>query len=428
MTTNLSLPPTRRQALAGGLTGLLGWALSPAVARLLAKEQNSIAARAEACILIWLNGGPSHIDTFDPKPGAPTNGPFQAIDTATPGVQFSEHLPRLAQQAQRLAVVRSLTSVEGDHDRAYYYLHTGNRPQPTAEYPSFGAVVAHTWSAEDADLPSFMTIGPSGNGDGPGFLGLEFAPYVIGDLGNPLANVTPPQAVDPARLSRRLESLQAFNGSLAANVRQPRARDHARFTDKALRVMRGTGAAAFDLSQEPAQALALYGAEPPEAAFARACVTARRLVERGVRFVEVVLDGWDTHADNFNQVQALCSQLDPALSGLIADLADRGHLDKTLVLCLGEFGRTPVINGMTGRDHWSNAFSAMLAGGGIRGGQALGASDARGEEAAERPVHVADLYATLLTTCGVDPTRQFRTPEGRPIRLADKASVVAELL
>jgi uncharacterized protein (DUF1501 family) len=419
---------TRREMLGGSLAGLLGWALTPSVARLLAQDASAPVAKAKSSILVWLNGGPSHIDTFDPKPGAPTNGPFAAIDTAVAGVQFSEHLPKLAQQADKLAVVRSLTSVEADHDRAYYFLHTGNQLQPTAEFPSLGAVMAQTRSTEEAALPSFVTIGSSGNGDGGGFLGLEYNPYVVADLANPIANITSPEAVREPRLARRLEALRRFDGRFAGSVPQSTVQDYGRFADKALNVMRGPGLAAFDLTQESPETLARYGAEAEDAYFQRACVTARRLVEHGVRFVEVVLDGWDTHADNFNQVTALCGQLDPALSGLIADLSDRDLLDQTLVLCMGEFGRTPTINGDNGRDHWSDSFSAMLAGGGIRGGVVLGKSDEKGEQPAERPVTIPDLYATLLTTCGVDPRHQFRTREGRPIRLADKGTAVAELL
>jgi hypothetical protein len=427
MTNRNAVRHSRREMLGGSLAGLLGWALAPSAQRLLA-QQPAASATAKACILVWLNGGPSHIDTFDPKPGAETGGPFIPIDTAVSGLQFGEHLPKLAQQADKLAVIRSLTSVEADHDRAYYFLHTGNQLQAVTEFPSLGAVVAHNWSAEEADLPSFVTIGSSGNGDGGGFLGLEFNPYIIGDLSNPIANITSPESVNEARLQRRLDALRGFDERFAAGIRQPYSSGHGRFTEKALRVMRGPGLSAFDISTESAETLALYGAEAEDAYFPRACLAARRLVEHGVRFVEVVLDGWDTHADNFNQVQALCGQLDPALAGLIADLAARGLLDQTLVLCMGEFGRTPVINGDNGRDHWSDAFSAIVTGGGIRGGMALGSSDPRGEQVADRPVSIHDLYATLLTVCGVDPLHQFRTGEGRPIRLAENGTAVAELL
>ena len=427
MNTHYGFRPSRRELLGSSLAGLLGWALAPSAQRLLAQEPGPVAT-AKACILVWLNGGPSHIDTFDPKPGSDTNGPFTPIDTAVAGLQIGEHLPRLAQQADKLAVVRSLTSVEADHDRAYYFLHTGNQLQAVTEYPSLGSVMAHAWSGEDADLPSFVTIGSSGNGDGGGFLGLEFNPYVIGDLSDPIANITSPESVSEARLQRRLEALRGFDDRFAAGIRQPLAQGHSRFTEKALRVMRGPGLAAFDISTESAETLALYGAAAEDAYFPRACLAARRLVEHGVRFVEVVLDGWDTHGDNFNQVQALCGQLDPALAGLVADLSIRGLLDQTLVLCMGEFGRTPTINGDNGRDHWSDAFSAVLAGGGLRGGLALGSSDERGEQVAERPVSIPDLYATLLTACGVDPRHQFRSAEGRPIRLAENGTAVAELL
>jgi uncharacterized protein (DUF1501 family) len=419
------LGSTRREFLAGGLAGTLAFAFSPVVQRLLAAEEKK---RAKACILVWLNGGPSHLDTLDPKRGVETGGPFKAIDTTVPQMKLSEHLPKVAAQAKRFSLVRSLTSVEADHDRAYYYLHTGNQPQATVEFPSLGAVVARQWTGQEGDLPTFVSLGSLNRGGGAGFLGLEFAPYVVDDLNNPIANVTPPEGIAEARQLRRLKELEALNDRFARRAAQTQPADHARFTAKALRLMSGKGRQAFDLSQEPSEAMALYGAAEEDAAFARSCVLARRLVERGVRFVEVVLDGWDTHGDNFNQVQALCGQLDSPLAGLIADLSDRGVLDETLVVCMGEFGRTPAINAQNGRDHWSDAFSALVAGGGIAGGRVVGASDERGEQVKERPVGVPELFATLLSCCGIDGTKQVRTAEGRPIRLVDKAAAVQELL
>jgi uncharacterized protein (DUF1501 family) len=192
--------------------------------------------------------------------------------------------------------------------------------------------------------------------------------------------------------------------------------------------MRGEGPAVFDVSQESQEIRDLYGAAPDDAVFQRSCLVARRLLEKGVRLVEVVLDGWDTHGDNFTQVQALSAQLDPGLSGLVADLEQRGMLTETLVICMGEFGRTPVINGQTGRDHWSDAFAAFAAGGGIGRGRAIGKTDEKGEKVAERPITIPDLFATLLACSGIDGEKQFRTPEGRPIRLVDAATPVKELL
>jgi uncharacterized protein (DUF1501 family) len=357
---------TRREFLGASLVGTLGLALSPAWQRLLAKE--GPARRAKACILLWLNGGPSHIDTFDPKPGSETNGPFQPIATRVAGLQFSQHLPKLAEQAQHLAVVRSLTSREADHDRAYVYLHTGNQREETVEFPSLGSVVARECSAEEGDLPAFVSINSSAAG--PGFFGVEYAPHVINDLTAPLENVELPEGVDEKRMDRRLAALAAFNRGFARRGDPATVAEHERFTHKAVRFRKSPALKAFDLSYERSELLASYGAATPEegeednSAFGKACVMARRLVEQGVRFVEVTLDGWDTHSDNFNTVAKLSKQLDPAFAGLVADLAERKLLDDTLVMCMGEFGRTPKINAENGRDHWSEAFSAVFVGGG----------------------------------------------------------------
>jgi uncharacterized protein (DUF1501 family) len=427
---------TRREFLGASITGAVGLALSPVMQTLLAKE--APARRAKSCILLWLNGGPSHIDTWDPKPGAETGGPFKAIATKAPGMQISEHLPKLAQQAKHLAIIRSMTSREADHDRAYTFLHTGNIPSEVLEYPSLGSVLAREWAAEDSDLPAFVTL--SGGSPSAGFFGVEYAPYAVGDLANPIGHLIPPEGIDDKRRERRLNALKSINNSFAQRVDRATVADHERFTAKALKLQKSPALKAFDLSGEKAPTLKAYGIVQPPAdgqappadampdnPFGRVCLTARRLIEHGVRFVEVTLDGWDTHADNFNAVKALSDQLDPAFAALLGDLSDRKVLDQTLVLCMGEFGRTPVINGQTGRDHHSDAFSAVLAGGGIKGGQVIGASDAKGSQVKDRPVGVPDLYASLMAAFGIDPAKQYRTPEGRPIKLADKGKVVQEL-
>jgi uncharacterized protein (DUF1501 family) len=415
--------PNRREFLGAGVVGTLGLALSPGFQRLLAAEK--LNRRAKSCILIWLNGGPSHIDTFDPKPGADTNGPFQAIDTQTPGLKFSEHLPKLAAQSKNLTVIHSLTSREADHDRAYTFLHTGNQRSETVEYPSLGAVVAKEWTGEESDLPAFVSI--NGSSAGPGFFGIDYAPHVITDLNTPVPNVALPDGVSEERMLRRLRALEGLNRGASRRADGQRVDDQVRVTTRAARFRTSPALKAFDLSQEKPEALAVYGAQADDAVFAKSCVLARRLVENGVRFVEVMLDGWDTHSDNFNAVKALEDQLDPAFAGLVADLSDRGLLKETLVMCMGEFGRTPAINGAQGRDHWSDAFGVVLAGGGIQGGQFVGTTDDKGEQVKDRPVPVPDLYASLLAAFGVDGRKAYRTPEGRPIKLADKGTVVKEL-
>jgi uncharacterized protein (DUF1501 family) len=425
---------SRREFLAAGIAGTIGLALSPAWQKFLAKDAPS--RRAKSCILLWLNGGPSHLDTFDPKPGADTGGPFQAINSAVPGMRFCEHLPKLAGQAKHLAVLRSLSSPEGDHEGGYHLLHTGNQRQETVEYPSLGSVMAREWTAEDGDLPAFVSL--NGSAPGGGFFGVEFAPYIVGNLDAPVDNLALPEGVDEKRRDRRLKALREFNGGFARRVDAASAAAHERFITKALKLQNSPALKAFDLTQEKQAVLQAYGipSAPPKEGeeapavpvFAKACLMARRLVENGVRFVEVTLDGWDTHSDNFNQVAGLCGQLDPAFAALIGDLSTRGMLDDTLVICLGEFGRTPKINDQTGRDHWSEAFSGVLAGGGIKGGQVIGATDDRGEHIKDRSIKVPDLYATLLSAMGVDPAKSYRTPEARPIKLAEKGQVVAGLL
>jgi uncharacterized protein (DUF1501 family) len=413
----------RREFLGAGVVGTLGLALSPAVQRALA--QGPARKRAKSCILIWLNGGPSHLDTFDPKPGAPTGGPFKSIDTPVPGLKFCEHLPMLARRAKHLAIVRSMTSNEADHERAYRLLHTGNVQDESTQFPALGAVVARHWSAESGELPAFVALG--GPAAGPGFFGVEFAPYVIGTLDAPVENVKLPEGVDDPRLQRRLQALGRLNQGFAPRSDAGRVAEHERLTARAVRFQKSPALKAFDLTRERPETLLAYGAVGDNGGFGKACLMARRLVEQGVRFVEVMLDGWDTHADNFNLVAALLKQLDPALAALTSDLADRGRLDETLIVCMGEFGRTPTINANVGRDHHSDAFSVLLAGGGVRGGQVIGASDEKGEKVKDRPVKVPDLYATLLAAFGIDAGKSYRTPEGRPVRLADTGQVVKEL-
>ncbi|HJZ93017.1 MAG TPA: DUF1501 domain-containing protein [Gemmataceae bacterium] len=421
---------TRRGFLGSGVAGTLGLALSPGLHRLLGADER--ARRAKACILLWLNGGPSHIDTFDPKPGAATGGPFKAIETKAPGVRLCEHLPNLADQAHRLTVVRSLTSPEGDHDRAFRFVHTGNVPQDVLRYPGLGSVMARERARAGDDFPAAVSIqGPS---EGPGFLGVDFAPLVVGDPAGGLDNVGLPDGFDEARLERRLKAVGRLNDGFGKRTDPDRAAEQGRLTERAARFRRSPVLKAFDLSGEKPAMLDAYrvklevkeGEEAPPA-FGRACLVARRLVAQGVRFVEVMLDGWDTHADNFNQVGTLLKTLDSPFAALVADLADRGMLDETLVICMGEFGRTPVINPSNGRDHHADAFSAVLAGGGVRGGQVIGASDADGASVKDRAVTIPDLYASLLTACGLDPTKSYRTPDGRPVKLVEKGSVVREL-
>jgi uncharacterized protein (DUF1501 family) len=431
---------SRRDVLRAGVSAVFGSLVARALAAGPSRADDAhrpVAdgppAPAHACILLWLNGGPSHIDTFDPKPGRPTGGPFKAIKTRAPGLMLSEHLPRLAEHGDRLALVRSMTSKEGNHNRAQYFVHTGYAPNPTVVHPSLGgwtsARLAHGNDAPHDDpraphdeLPAFVSIG--GPSFGAGFLGVENGPFVLQKAGALPADVGLPPGVDAARFARRLAALDSMEARFAASTADAKVDGHRQVYAEAVRLMRTPKLEAFDVSGEPEATRAAYG----DTDFGRGCLVARRLVERGVRFVEVVLDGWDTHQDNFDRTRTQMGTLDPAFAALLADLGARGRLGTTLVACMGEFGRTPRINPNDGRDHWPAAWSAALAGGGIRGGVVRGATDDDGAKVATAPTGVPDLLATMATLMGLDPAFTATTPAGRPIDLTDGGRPLRDLV
>jgi len=413
----------RRSFIAGGL----GAALSSAIPawQLRAIEQSASGRKkgaAKACILLWMNGGPSHIDTFDPKPGTKTGGEFKAIETRIKGVKFSEHLPLVAEQADKLAVIRSMTTKEGNHDRAGYLIHTGYAPSTTLQHPSLGSWVSHELGEEAAELPNFVSIrGPS---VGAGFLGVQHSPFTIQKPAEGVRNLSLTKDVDAARFGRRLEALGTLQDSFRAETGRREIAAHDVVYQKAVRLMRSPLVKAFDIKDEPQAAREKYG----DSDFDRGCLMARRLVESGVKFVEVTLDGWDTHIDNFSGVRNLCRDLDPAISALLADLAERKLLDDTLVIWMGEFGRTPAINAAHGRDHYPAAWSAVLAGGGSRGGIAHGSTDGDGAKIESNPVAIPDLFATIATLLGIDPRREEMSPVGRPIAVSDGGTPIKALM
>lgn len=405
----------------GGLLSLLlaGWLDPLSAAAAPAAPRRAGASR---CILLWMNGGPSHLDTFDPKPGAPSGGAFRAISTRARDVRICEHLPRLAEQTQHMAIVRGMTSREGNHQRAQYLMHTGYSPNPTVQHPSLGAWVGHEIGDQEADLPQFVSI--SGPSISAGFLGVQYGPFVVRDPARPPQDVAYAAGVDAARFDRRAGALDALEASFARETRDGRVAGRRAVYAKAVRLMRSPNLKAFRLEEEPQAVREAYG----DTAFGRGCLMARRLVEAGVRFVEVVLDGWDTHQNNFERTAKLLGTVDPAMSSLLAELEARSLLDDTLVIWMGEFGRTPRINGNDGRDHYPQAWSAVLAGGGTRGGQAHGQTDEEGGKVVADPVQVPDLFATIATLLGIRPDRSFMTPAGRPIAITEKGTPIARLI
>jgi hypothetical protein len=436
---------SRRQFLRAAALSVAGSAsgwLAP-----LARAAANDPKRKRSCVLLWMNGGPSTIDLWDLKVGHENGGPFKEIATATPGAKISEHLPKIAARMKQIAVVRSMTSKEGDHGLATYFAHTGYASRGPIRYPSIGSVVAKQLGADDAALPNFVSIAPfrafSPGAHQSGYLGPRYAPLAVGESrpgGGPqeggadraleVEDLALPGGIAADRFDARWALAAELQRDFAAEHPDPAARSHHTAYDRAAKLMRSAAAKALKLDDEPDKLRDAYG----RTVFGQGCLLARRLVESGVPFVEVSLGGsggvgWDTHTDNFERVKQLSGTLDAAWSALLDDLKDRGLLDTTTIVWMGEFGRTPRINGSSGRDHFPYAWSAALAGGGIGGGRVVGKTSADGTEVKERPVSVPDFLGTVCKALGIDPGAQHISNTGRPISIVDSAAKpVTELL
>jgi uncharacterized protein (DUF1501 family) len=389
----------------------------------VALAAETLRSRGKRCVLLWMEGGPSQFETLDPKPSSPSAGEAGSIPTAVPGVHLSENLPELAKQMGDLAVVRSLTSKEGSHPRARYLMHHGYLPMGGADIPTIGSSVAERLQALGAaepggSLPSFVRIGRVGNAGNAGLLGVDYDPLVVDDPSQPPRNAKPASSV--ARYQRRLGLLKKLESDFGAVEGADVVADHHMLVDSASQMILSPKMAAFDIEQEPEAIRSSYG----EGRFASGCLLARRLLESGVTFVEVTLGGWDTHDDNHARTKELCAQFDRPAARLLTDLKERGMLDSTLVVWMGEFGRTPRVNGRGGRDHYPKAFSAWLAGCGVKGGQVLGATDERGAEVIERPVSPQDLFQSVYHALGIDSSHENTTSTGRPVKLVDGGAVI----
>jgi Protein of unknown function (DUF1501) len=423
--------PTRREWLTLASAGALGTSFSTWFGSLAAWAAEQSPRRTKSCILLWMDGGPSHIETFDPKPDAPANirGELTAIPTSVPGIFIGEKFPQVARVMQHGAILRGMSTREADHGRARIYMHTGYRPGAGGvTYPGLGSTVAAELGQPDSPLPNFVVTGsPLNKYDfvrDPGYRGPRQQPVVLSDLSRGLENAEPAERTD--EFDRRTRLLDRLEQRFVSEYPARPALSHQAGLAAALRLIRSDRRAAFDLSREPEAARRAYG----DSDFGRGCLLARRLVEADVPFVEVYLANWDSHfRDVAAQTRTLMSQVDAGMSALVRDLADRGLLDSTLVIWMGEFGRTPSINNNGGRDHYSKAWSTVLFGGGIRGGQVVGATDSQGAAVTDRPISAADLMATICRILGIDYRQEVVAPNGRPIRLVDKdEAVIRELL
>jgi hypothetical protein len=406
------------QGVGVGAAGLAGLSFTD----MMALSAADLRKKQMACILLWMGGGPSQFDTFDPKPDNANGGTSKAISTAVPGVQIAEGWNHVAKVMKEVALIRSMTNKEGNHQRATYQLHTGYAPTGTVKHPNIGCVAASELGDPKFDLPHMVSIG--GATIGSGLLGVGLEPFVVSDPQKPPANVSLPNNVTGHRFQRRLGLLHSLEHSgFEVTGGADRVRDHNALYKQTAGMIMSPRMRAFNLEEESPTVRAAYG----QTAFGQGCLLARRLVQAGVTFVEVRSNGWDTHQNVRERVTKLAGDVDPGFGSLITDLKSKGMLSNTLVVWMGEFGRTPKINPSGGRDHFPRVFNVALAGGGVKGGQVLGASSADGTEVKDHPVAVNDLLRSICHSLKIDPSKENMSSLGRPIKIVDGGKVVKEL-
>jgi len=394
-----------------GTAALLGMPIN----RLLAEIGSAHAPKAESVILFWNEGGMSHLDTWDPKPGREVAGEFGAIKTSADGIQIGEIFPLLAKQMHHCALIRSIAGTNGDHGRATYELQTSFPQNPAIVHPGLGSLIVNE-SNRTSELPSYISIG--GMAPRAGYLGQRCEAYYVGLPGERDPYLAFPDGISQVQGERRLEVLARMNARASQKIAARDLKEAEVALKDAVNLMKSPALSSFDLDKESPQTLERYGATE----FGRGALLARKLIESGVRFVQVNRGGFDNHQDVFPAMRNHGAVMDSALASLIEDLAASGRLEKTLVMVLSEFGRTPKINMNAGRDHHAKVFSCLLAGGGVKGGRVIGSSDADGMEPKDRPVQVPDIHASVCHALGINYTKELTTPLGRPMKLVREGS------
>lgn len=412
MTTGGRVSRRRFMALGGATlagSGLLGR---------INLHADELKKQGRSCILVWLAGGPSQMETWDPKPGTANGGETKAINTAVSGVQVAEYWPRLAKSLDRWGLIRSMTNKEGAHERATYQLHTGRRPTGSLKFPNIGSVAAEYLGQRNAELPNFVSVGDT---IGSGFLGVSSQPFIVHKAGALPDNVA--HAVPTRQLERRLAMLREQNRDFALAGAKALAIEQQGLYNQATRMILSPKLKAFELDGESESTREAYG----KSAFGQGLLVARRLIEAGVPFVEVHRGGWDNHQQIFKAMPKMAGEVDQGITALADDLDQRGLLEKNLVICMGEFGRTPKVNARAGRDHWPKTFSVLLTGGGIRGGRVIGKTTPDGMDVADSPIAVEDLFQTICAAIGLDPSETLEAPNGRPIKIVDGGQLITGL-
>jgi len=420
---NFTIPPgmSRRHFL----SHLAGASVAALPAMSLVHSMRTQAAEIKknkkSAIMLWMDGGPSTIDIWDLKPGAPTGGQFKPISTAG-DMQICEHMPLTAKVMDKLSIIRSMSTREADHTRGKYYMRTGYVPNPNIEHPSYGAVLSHELFEQrpDLEIPPFVCVG--GATEGPGFLGMSWAPFNVTATGQIRNLDINPAEID--RLADRMRALDVLEKGFVSQNRGPAANDHMKVLAKTVNIMTSKQMDAFKVAKEPKEVQDRYGTDP----FGRGCLMARRLVEAGVPFVEVSNGGWDNHNNIFTTLKdQKLPALDKAMSALVEDLSQRGMLQDTAIIWMGDFSRTPRINGNGGRDHWARAWSVVVGGGGLKGGVAVGKTNEDGTAVETDPYTSQDVMASICKTLGISLETTFTSNNGRPMKIANSGKVIKEL-
>lgn len=402
-----------------GASALAGSAL--AMRQTLRANATTLKKNQKAAILLWMGGGPSTMDIWDLKPGASTGGPFRPIRT-NGDVEICEHMPMMAKNMDKMSIVRSMSTREADHMRGRYYMHTGYVPNPNVKHPSYGAVIAHELAASrpNLEIPPFVSVG--GNSEGPGFLGMSWAPFSVNSNGQ-VRNLD--MGISPDRLTQRVQALKMMESGFIDDNRGIAASEHAKVIGKTLSLMTSEQMKAFKVRQEPDPIQERYGKNN----FGRGCLMARRLVEAGVPFVEVSLGGWDNHQNIFPTLRDnKLPELDQGMSALMEDLAERSMLDDVAVIWMGEFSRTPQINGNNGRDHWARSWSAVVGGAGLNSGIAVGKTNEDGTRVEGTSYTSEDMMATVCNALGISLQTTFTSQNGRPMKIANSGKLIKELV
>jgi hypothetical protein len=419
----------RRSFMADAAASMLGVSFAGAVGGGLASP--SIAAdtplsqgKAKSVIYLYMSGAMSHLDTFDPKPGAKSQGETQPGKTRIPGIEISDKLPKLAYLMNEIAIVRSLTTLTGAHEQGNYLMHTSYKPLNSIRHPALGAWASHVLSKRNASLPSNVLVGSSAGHPGAGFLPAAIAPVPVSNPAVGLENTQSPNYLTDDQFKKRMSLSNQFDHKFKSSYNSRLIEAYDQTYREAVKLMSSSELKVFDIKEEDEKVRALYGNDK----LGQGCLLARRLVEAGVRFIEVEYGGWDHHNDIFNRLPTMVTNLDNALGALIRDLQSKGLLSQTLIVLATEFGRTPTINENAGRDHHPGVFSGLLCGAGVRGGVVYGRSDPLGNAPEEDSVYPEDFNATIAAAMGLPLEQEFIAPNGRPFKICDKGKPIAKLL